>query len=145
MSDRPYIATWELLVRYHRTTTSAMDEHLRATFGYSLDDYDVLHQISGHGAPVRMGELAELLLVADSSCHRIVGRLVDADLIKRSQGKVDRREVFVELTPAGRRLWRRMATVHTRDIERFFSAPLTESEVGALGTSLQRLVSETGE
>ena len=66
MADPSIVDTWERLVRYHRTTTTAMDRHLQATFGHSLDDYDVLHQISVHRGPSRMGDLAENLLVANS-------------------------------------------------------------------------------
>lgn len=65
-----------------------MDQHLRATFGQSLDDYDVLHQISVHGGPIRMGDLAENLLVANSSCNRIVGRLVDGGFAERRHGNL---------------------------------------------------------
>ena len=98
MPDRSIVDTWERLVRYHRTTTTAMDQHLQATFGHSLDDYDVLHQISVHGGPIRMGDLAENLLVANSSCNRIVGRLVDGGFVERSHGESDGRVVLVDLT-----------------------------------------------
>lgn len=140
MSDRSTIDTWELLVRYHRTTTTAMDQHLQATFSHSLDDYDVLHQISVHGGPIRMGDLAENLLVANSSCNRVVGRLVDSGFIERSHGESDGRVVLVDLTRAGRSLRRRMAAVHTRDIEARFGAPLTPTEVGDIDTLLRRLL-----
>ena len=110
------------------------------TFGHSLDDYDVLHQISLHGGPIRMGDLAEQLLVANSSCNRIVGRLVDGGFVERSHGEADRREVLVDLTPAGKRLRRRMAAVHTRDIEAHFGARLTANEIAAVDAALRRLL-----
>ena len=127
MSKPSVIDSWEHLVRYHRATTKAMDEHLQASCGHSLDDYDVMHQIHGHDGPLRMGDLAERLLVANSSCNRIVGRLVTEGHLVRSPGQIDRREVLVDLTANGQRLRRRMAVVHTRDIEQLFGAPLTQS------------------
>jgi DNA-binding MarR family transcriptional regulator len=119
-----------------------MDEHLQATFGGSLDDYDVLHQISVHDGPIRMGDLAENLLVANSSCNRIVGRLVDDGLVERSHGDPDGRVVLVNLTRAGNTLRRRMAVVHTRDIEARFGALLTPTEAADIDAILKRLLAQ---
>ncbi|MDH5521821.1 MAG: MarR family transcriptional regulator [Acidimicrobiia bacterium] len=136
------LAAWEQLVRYHRRTVRAMDGRLRSTFGWSLDDYDVLHQVVVHGEPIRMGDLADRLLLANSSCTRIVGRLVEAELLRRSRGDVDRREVVVDLTPAGRRLHRRMAAVHTRDIEQLLGARLSPAGRDGLVKALTELLDE---
>lgn len=142
MSDRRIVGTWERLVRYHRTTTEAMDQQLQATFGRSLDDYDVLHQIGINGGPIRMGDLAENLLVANSSCNRIVGRLVDDGFLERTRGESDGRVVLVDLTTTGHSLRRRMATVHTRDIETLFGALMTSTEAADLDAILRRLLAE---
>ncbi len=133
------IEGWESLVRYHRTVTGRMDAELRTRFGSSLDHYDVLYQLSAQESPLRMGELAERLLIANSSCHRLVGALVRAGFVRRERGRVDRREVLVSLTPEGRRQWRRMAAVHTRDIERWFGDPLTAAEHDTLAALLAKL------
>ena len=117
-----------------------MDQHLQATFGHSLDDYDVLHQISVHGGPIRMGDLAENLLVANSSCNRIVGRLVDGGFVERNHGESDGRVVLVDLTRAGNTLRRRMAAVHTRDIEARFGALISPTEATAIDAILRRLL-----
>lgn len=113
-----HIQAWELLVRFHRRAVQSMDASLRQRFDLSLDDYDVLHQLRQAEGPLRMTELANRLLVANSSCNRIVGRLVDRGLVVRQPGPSDRRQVLVELTAEGRRVHRRMAAVHTRDIGR---------------------------
>lgn len=140
MDEPNVVDTWERLVRFHRLATTAMDSNLRETFGHSLDDYDVLHQIHEHGAPIRMGDLAERLLVANSSCNRIVGRLADAGLVARTHGTQDRRVVQVELTAAGKALRRRMATVHTRDIRRLVGGTLASVDRANLDLALRRLL-----
>jgi DNA-binding MarR family transcriptional regulator len=142
MPDRSTVNTWERLVRYHRTTTTAMDHQLQATFGHSLDDYDVLHQIGIHGGPIRMGQLAENLLVANSSCNRIVGHLVDGGFVERSHGESDRRVVLVVLTQAGTNLRRRMAAVHVRDIDARFGALITPTEAADFDSILRRLLTK---
>jgi DNA-binding MarR family transcriptional regulator len=117
-----------------------MDQHMQATLSHSLDDYDVLHQIDVHGGPIRMGDLAENLLVANSSCNRIVGRLVDGGFIERSQRESDGRVVLVDLTRTGTALRRRMAAVHARDIETRFGALITRAEAADLDAILRRLL-----
>jgi DNA-binding MarR family transcriptional regulator len=145
MSAECAIETWERLAQFHQVTTKAMDENLRARCDHSLDDYDVLHQIFAHGAPIRMGDLAERLVVANSSCNRIVGRLVEAELLSRTHGDGDRREVFVGLTAEGQRQHRRMAAVHTRDIEHLVGSPISTSERKRLDDTLRKLLSDVGE
>ena len=138
------VVTWERLVRYQRAAVRAMDERLRSTFGHPLEDYDVLHQAAVHRGPIRMGELADRLVVANSSCTRIVGRLVAAGLLERRRGPHDRREVLVVLTPAGQRLHRRMAAAHTRDIERHFSSRLSDAALDGLDRAVGELLAGTG-
>ena len=133
------VAIWERLLRFQRRAVREMDAHLVARFDQSLDAYDVLHQVARHGGPLRMGDLAERLLVAHSSCTRIVGKLVDSGHLARRPGETDRRQVLVELTPAGRSLHRRMAAVHTRDIRRLVEATLTPEARLALDTNLPPL------
>lgn len=131
---------WERLVRFHRHAIQVMDENLRSSFNRSLDDYDVLHQIVTHGDRIRMSPLAKRLLLANSSCNRIVGRLETDGLVERSRGERDRREIFVDVTPAGRRLHRRMAAVHTRDIERLLGSRLSASSRLVLDEALEELL-----
>lgn len=133
------VVIWERLLWFQRQAVREMDGHLQARFGQPLDAYDVLHQVARHGAPLRMGDLAERLLVAHSSCNRIVGRLVDSGHLTRRPGEVDRREVLVDLTPTGRALHRRMAAVHTRDIQRLVDATLPPEARLALDAALPPL------
>ena len=137
------VDTWERLLRFQRSTTRLMDNNLAAKHGYNLDDYDILHQLATHGEPIRMGELAQALLVANSSCNRQVGRLVADGLIARTPGEVDRREVFVSLTTEGKKLYRRMARTHGRDIEAAVGAPLSKKSLTSLQQILGDLLSAT--
>lgn len=89
-----------------------------------------------------MGDLAENLLVANSSCSRIVGRLANGGFIERSQGESDGRVVLVDLTTTGDSLRRRMAAAHVRDIEARFGAPLTPTQAADLDAILRRLLAK---
>ena len=140
MVETDAVVMWERLVRYQRATLQVMDASLRAAFGHSLDDYDVLHQVTLCGEPMRMGRLAESLLVANSSCTRIVGRLVESGHLDRRRGLADRRAVLVGITAEGRRLHRRMAAHHTRDIRRLFGARLSPGAQSGLEHALAELL-----
>ncbi len=139
MSETDITAIWERIARFHRMATTAMDEHLRANFDRTLDDYDVLHQVQAHQGPIRMGDLSASLLIANSSCNRLVNRLVEDGLLHRLRGTEDRREVLVELTPTGVRLWRQMAALHTRDIRDLMGPRLSDDDRVQLDDLLQRL------
>lgn len=56
------------------------------------------------GTPLRVGELADRLGLAESTATRLADRLEAHGLIVRRMLPTDRRSVAVELTPAGRRL-----------------------------------------
>ncbi len=133
------LATWERLVRYQRVALHEMDESLRTAVGHSLEDYDVLHQVATHDGPVTMGALADRLVLAKSSCTRLVGRLVATGFLARERGARDRREVLVSITAAGSQLHRRMAAVHTRDIDRLFALRLSSAAAGGLDRALDEL------
>lgn len=120
-----------------------MDAGLREGFSRSLADYDVLYQLRAADRPLRMGELADRLLVANSSCHRIVDRLAEDGLVERSHGDLDRREVYIALSTEGQRLQRRMALAHGRDIRRLFTDQLTSDERELLQSVFARLVAAT--
>jgi DNA-binding MarR family transcriptional regulator len=59
--------------------------------------------------PLRVGELADRLGVAESTATRLVDRLAALGLVARSPGAEDRRSVAVQLTLRGRRTAERVA------------------------------------
>jgi DNA-binding MarR family transcriptional regulator len=53
-------------------------------------------------APVRVGDLAERLHLANSTVSGLVGQMMDAGLVARQTDRSDRRAASVALTDAGR-------------------------------------------
>lgn len=95
---------WRDLVVSHSVILGKMEADLRTTTGLTLGQYDVLLRL--HEAPgntIRMGDLAELVLVTTSGVTRVVDRLVEAGLVERVRPDNDRRVVTVSMTPAARR------------------------------------------
>ena len=130
---------WRRWLRFHRRTLARLDDDLRTSRALSLEQYDVLFQLSHAGGAMRMGELAAATLIAPSSCTRIVGSLVGAGLVARMADPDDRRVVRIALTAAGRGAQRRAAAVHLRGLSEAFAEPLDDASLAALGHVLDRL------
>lgn len=69
----------------------------------TLTQFRTLVVLDGHG-PARLNQLADRLEVGASSAMRTVDRLIAAGFVQRHENEQDRREVVIDLTPAGRRL-----------------------------------------
>jgi DNA-binding MarR family transcriptional regulator len=65
-----------------------------------------------HGC--RIADLAERLQIKHHSAVELVGRLEEKELVQRSRGEEDRREVYVSLTPRGEQVLREL-TLHHRE------------------------------
>ena len=80
--------------------------------------------VIGQAQPVALKELGSLLIAEAGHPSRLVERLVEAGLVERRAAADDRRRVELSLTPAGRRLAKRV--VGTR-------AALFDASRGAVG------------
>ena len=71
--------------------------------------------------PSNVGSLAEALGIHASTATRLCDRLVDKSLIARDNPPDDRREVLVQLTPAGRSVIEVTTTARRRELDRLVS------------------------
>lgn len=67
----------------------------------TLTQFRTLVVLHGHES-LRLGALAERLGVNASTALRTVDRLIAAGMVRRRENENDRREVAIDLTPAGR-------------------------------------------
>jgi len=63
-------------------------------------------------------ELASRLFIQHHSAVELINRLENTGAVARHPGTVDKREVLVLLTPAGRATLRRLALAHRNELER---------------------------
>ena len=85
---------------------------LRAEFGITLPRFDLMAQLDRHPEGLRMGELSKRLMVTGGNVTGITDQLEQEGLVVREAVPDDRRAYSVRLTPAGRRAFTRMASVH---------------------------------
>ena len=137
------LEVWHDWLRAHRLLVQQLDRELRERAGVTLDDYDVLVQLAQAPARrLRMSALAGALLLARSSCTRIVGRLEDRGWVKRTTDEDDGRVVWAELTAKGRGVQRRAALVHLRGVQAHFGRHLGGREAESIGAFSLRVISE---
>jgi hypothetical protein len=98
----PHGDAWESLTRTHAAIVQRLQEMLSAADFPPLPWYEVLATVAE--APeeqMRMGDLAEALVITRGGLTKLVDRLVKAGLLERVFCATDRRVSYAALTPAG--------------------------------------------
>jgi DNA-binding MarR family transcriptional regulator len=140
--DRPSSATlasWEQFLRTHLELVRRLDRDLVERHGIPLAWYDVLVQLHAAGGEVTMGELADRLLIAPSTCTRLVERMTAAGLVGRRVDPDDARVRHAELTRRGRSQLTAASVTHLAGIQRHFGRHLTDAEAEQLAARLEQM------
>jgi DNA-binding MarR family transcriptional regulator len=97
------VATADLLLRE--------SQRLFRPHGLSAAQFNVLNLLGAapEGAGYSQRELADLLVVDRSNVTGLLDRMEVAGWVRRADDPADRRVYRVQLTPAGRRLWQKVA------------------------------------
>jgi DNA-binding MarR family transcriptional regulator len=133
------LEVWERVLRYHHRTLLELDRELFERCSLRLEEYDVLYQLSVNDGTLRMRELAERVLVTNTSCTRLVDRLVQRGLVERHSSITDRRSVVVRASSTGRAVLRRASPIHGAGIARVFGSLLSSESVATLSAILDEL------
>ncbi|MBC3872742.1 MarR family winged helix-turn-helix transcriptional regulator [Undibacterium flavidum] len=105
----------KLWLRMLSTTVMIENEirnRLRAEFDITLPRFDLMAQLERHPDGLRMGELSKRMMVTGGNITGITDQLEQEGLVVRVTDKQDRRAYSVKLTPAGRKAFKTMASVH---------------------------------
>jgi DNA-binding MarR family transcriptional regulator len=98
-----------------------------------ISSYDVLFTLSTcEGRGLRLNELNDHVLLAQSSLSRLVERLERQGLVARESTPEDGRGVVVRLTEEGARLQREIGRAHVREIARIMGGALDAAELAQL-------------
>ncbi len=116
---------------------SIQEHNLREQIG-QINDHDVFFTIgfvfSRQSEPITMGDLSRILGVPFSTATRTADWLVDNGYVQRLADPEDRRVVRVELTEAGKELYRAMNDLLLESAEQFLHnfSPEERKELGRL-------------
>jgi DNA-binding MarR family transcriptional regulator len=107
-----------------------LDAELRQMHGLALSSYEVLLHLSwAPGYRMRMGELAESVLLTLSGVTRLVGRLEGEGLVLREPCPEDRRGAYAILTVAGLDRLSEARPTHLSGVRRLFLEHFDEEEL----------------
>jgi len=112
---------WLRLLSCTNLVSTAIRRRLRAEFGVTLPQFDLMAQLDREPEGLRLGELSARMMVTNGNITGLVGRLVAERLVRRNAVPGDGRGAVVLLTPAGSRLFARMARAHEDWIAELFS------------------------
>lgn len=131
---------WSALARTHAAVTQRLQEALAQSDFPPLAWYEVLAAIAE--APeqrMRMGDLAEALVITRGGLTKLVDRLIKAGLLERTFCETDRRVSYATLLPSGARLLGEMRPVVAAELAVAFSANISEAEAARLRETLDRV------
>jgi DNA-binding MarR family transcriptional regulator len=138
------LEAWQALLRSHATLLRQLEKDLEKETGLALADFDVLAQLALAGGELRMTELADRALISRSGMTRRVARLLDVGLVRRDNAGADARGVVVTLTDTGMRRLRETAPIHARGIADLFVGKLSDQELAALKSALDKVTLNCG-
>lgn len=131
---------WVRLLAAQNQLARAMDQHLRAAHGLTINDYEALVKLSQ--APqyrLSRGELARSVHLTHGGVTRLVAGLERAGLVESANCATDRRVVYAKLTRTG---WERLGEAvrtHVEDVRTMFSGRFSVAELDTLAALLGRL------
>jgi DNA-binding MarR family transcriptional regulator len=131
---------WGALTRTHAAITGRLQEALAAGDFPPLPWYEVLATLAE--APeqrMKMGDLAEALVITRGGLTKLVDRLVKAGLLERTFCETDRRVSYATLCPAGADLLDEMRPVVIAELKVAFAAKLSAAEALELRETLERV------
>src|SRR6188472_1294126 len=125
----PHREAWIAISQTHAAVTGRLQEALTAAELPPLPWYEVLATLAE--APeqrLKMGELAEALVITRGGLTKLVDRLVKAGFLERTFCETDRRVSYATLLPAGGRLLEEMRPVVIAELSVAFTTKLTVAE-----------------
>src|SRR4051795_3828797 len=136
----PHREAWIALTQTHAAVTGRLQEALTAAELPPLAWFEVLATLDR--APeqrLKMGELAEALVITRGGLTKLVDRLIKAGLLERTFCETDRRVSYATLLPAGVELLAEMRPVVRGELAAAFTANLTVEEADGLRATMERI------
>src|SRR3954465_8921489 len=136
----PHREAWIAIAQTHAAVTGRLQEALTAAELPPLPWFEVLATLDR--APeqrLKMGDLAEALVITRGGLTKLVDRLIKAGLLERTFCETDRRVSYAPLMPAGRDLLDEMRPVVVAELKVSFASKLSTAEADALRETLERV------
>ena len=136
----PHKQAWIALNQTHAAVTQRLQDALAAADFPPLPWYDVLATLGdAPGRRLKMGDLAEALVITRGGLTKLVDRLVKAGLLERTFCETDRRVSYATLLPTGAEMLEEMRPVVIAELRVSFAEKLSDEQADGLRESLERV------
>jgi DNA-binding MarR family transcriptional regulator len=136
----PHGEAWAAISQTHAAITGRLQEALANSDLPPLPWYEVLATVAdAEDERLKMGELAEALVISRGGLTKLVDRLVKAGLMERTFCETDRRVSYATLLPAGTDLLEEMRPIVVAELEIAFAANITARQAEELRGTLERV------
>ncbi|BBE74658.1 MarR family winged helix-turn-helix transcriptional regulator [Oharaeibacter diazotrophicus] len=126
---------WLRMLSTTNLISQEVRRRLRAQFGMTLPQFDLMAQLDREPAGLRLGELSKRMMVTNGNVTGLVDRLESDGLISRESADGDRRVTVARLTAKGRDTFAAMAHAH----EGWLSDMLADVEPRLVAATLRDL------
>lgn len=136
--DTPWLTekeqrVWRQWLALNARLPGALHRQLQAACGLSLQDFDVLVQLTDtHEERVRISNLAQALDWERSRLSHHIRRMEERGLVEREECPDDGRGAYVVLTASGRAAIEAAAPAHVSTVRELVFDALTEDELDCL-------------
>ena len=139
------LGPWRAFLRAHARVARRLDEDLRSRHALSLQEYEtLLHLAEAPDRRLRMGRLADSLLLSKSGVTRLIDRLVDDGLVERTSCSSDARGAEAQLTGTGLSRLRAAAPTHLAGIRDHFYAAIAGPDVPVVERAMDAVSERIG-
>ncbi len=136
-----HIRMWRSFLETHSTVVKYLERRMQEQHSLPLAWWDVLQQLAdGPEGRLRMGDLADSVLLTRSGITRLVDRMIVAGLVAREPCPGDRRGYYAVITQLGRDTIEKLGPDHSKDAWEIFLGHITEEEADVLGKVFNRVL-----
>ena len=141
----PRLAPWRAFLLAYARISRRLDEELRLEHDLSIAEYDTLLTLAlAPGRRMRMGPLAEQVILSKSGVTRLIDRLVSDELVERSACLADARGAEAVLTDRGLARLRRASPTHLRGIRQHFLSVLGDADLEVIERAMNAVAQRAG-
>lgn len=141
----PRLAPWRAFLLAHARVSRRLDEELRLEHDLSIAEYDTLLTLAlAPGRRMRMGPLAERVILSKSGVTRLIDRLVSDELVERSACLADARGAEAVLTERGMARLRQASPTHLRGIDEHFLSLLEDPDLAVIERCMSTVARQAG-
>ena len=108
------------LVRIGDNLQKQAERNVFRPHGISLSQYNVLETLQAHNGKTELENIAKHMVATPANLSNILKRLEDDQHIKRKISTDDRREILVEITSDGKKLYEKVRKLYVEKITQRF-------------------------